>query len=498
MANNDLKIKIVGSLNTGKSIGEINTAIKGIEKKINKLNINLNLDKDALKMVKTFNEQFKKIEQLSSKTGKIIEQTILPDGTKVKRTFFDGIKGEFSQVIDEANKTKESVENLGESAGKSFKNQSGDINKLTDDYKQLARETKKYNEQLEQVGNSKVFKNGDNTLRIDTNGDTTKLTETLNPEKAAEAKRKEVEARKKLESEYEQWWLKNLKEQNLAHEKSTQKMAQDVKNYQKSAQIEYDKLKSTHRKTVNHKDLDEWLTATKKLDPSLDGYKQSLKETDLWLKKIKADASEAARSSMTFGNMMSQAMVKFPIWMISATMFYAPLRAMQDMTARLVEIDTLMVDIQRVMDAPDYKFVDMLDQAVISSDQLSSKLTDFLKIMGDFGRMGFEEDQLMDISKTATVLQNISDLDAKDSVDTLTSAMLNFNIAAEDSVMIADKLNEIDNNFAVSTKDLSDGLRKSASTAKTFGVEIDTLLGYIAAIGSTTRESGAIIGKQRC
>ncbi|WP_442637590.1 phage tail tape measure protein [Rossellomorea marisflavi] len=56
------------------------------------------------------------------------------------------------------------------------------------------------------------------------------------------------------------------------------------------------------------------------------------------------------------------------------------------------------------------------------------------------------------------------------------------------------KLNEVDNNFAISTKDLSDGLRKSAATAKTFGVSIDQLVGYIAAIGSTTRESGAVVG----
>ncbi|MBD1379228.1 phage tail tape measure protein [Metabacillus arenae] len=56
------------------------------------------------------------------------------------------------------------------------------------------------------------------------------------------------------------------------------------------------------------------------------------------------------------------------------------------------------------------------------------------------------------------------------------------------------KLNEVDNNFAISTKDLSDGIRKAASTAKTFGVDIDELTGYIAAIGSTTRESGAIVG----
>lgn len=72
--------------------------------------------------------------------------------------------------------------------------------------------------------------------------------------------------------------------------------------------------------------------------------------------------------------------------------------------------------------------------------------------------------------------------------------MLNFNIAAEDSIKIADSLNEVDNNFAITTKDLSDGIRRAAATSKTFGVDLNTLTGYIAGIGSTTRETGSIIG----
>ncbi|MFA1510090.1 phage tail tape measure protein [Priestia aryabhattai] len=56
------------------------------------------------------------------------------------------------------------------------------------------------------------------------------------------------------------------------------------------------------------------------------------------------------------------------------------------------------------------------------------------------------------------------------------------------------QLNEVDNNFAISTKDLADGIRKAGSTAKTFGVDITQLEGHIAAIGSTTRETGAVIG----
>jgi TP901 family phage tail tape measure protein len=125
--------------------------------------------------------------------------------------------------------------------------------------------------------------------------------------------------------------------------------------------------------------------------------------------------------------------------MISATAFYAPLQALESMTSRLIEIDTLMTDIQRVMDAPEFQLTNLLQEAVTASDELSSKLTDTLSIIGEFARMGdYSNSELIDMSSTAQVLQNISDLDAKSSVDTLTSAMNNFNITAEESIQIAD------------------------------------------------------------
>ncbi|WP_145614420.1 MULTISPECIES: phage tail tape measure protein [Bacillales] len=45
------------------------------------------------------------------------------------------------------------------------------------------------------------------------------------------------------------------------------------------------------------------------------------------------------------------------------------------------------------------------------------------------------------------------------------------------------------------TQDLANSIRKAGSTAATFGVELNDLIGYTAAIGSTTRESGNIVGK---
>lgn len=155
-----------------------------------------------------------------------------------------------------------------------------------------------------------------------------------------------------------------------------------------------------------------------------------------------------------------------------------------------------MTNIRRVMDLPDYKFNELLQTSLDLSNDLSNKVSDVLEITGSFGRMGFQADELTDLTKTAQVLQNISDLTATDTVNSLTAAMLNFNISAKDSIQIADKLNEVDNNFSISTLDMANSIRKAGSTAATFGVELNDLIGYTAAIGSTTRESGNIVGKR--
>lgn len=41
-------------------------------------------------------------------------------------------------------------------------------------------------------------------------------------------------------------------------------------------------------------------------------------------------------------------------------------------------------------------------------------------------------------------------------------------------------------------------VQKSAETAKTFGVTLDELIGITTGVGEATRESGAVLGGQKC
>lgn len=146
------------------------------------------------------------------------------------------------------------------------------------------------------------------------------------------------------------------------------------------------------------------------------------------------------------------------------------------------------------MDEPSYRYDEMLQEMIQSTETLSGKMSDYMSLYTDLARTGISGQQLTDMAETATILQNISDLTPDETVNSLTSAMTAFGDATGGALRVADRLNEIDNNFAITTKDLALSMNKAASTAKTFNVDLDSMLGYVTAIGVATRESGNIVG----
>ena len=167
--------------------------------------------------------------------------------------------------------------------------------------------------------------------------------------------------------------------------------------------------------------------------------------------------------------------------MAASTIFYGVTRGATDLTRKVIELDTAMVNLRRVMDMPDFKFNEMLEKSIVNVENLSGKLSDYLVLVNEFGRMGFNDLETLDMSNTAQMLTNISDLKAEESVSSLVAAMTAFNITAEDSVSIADKLNQVDNEFSITTKDLAQSMNKAAATSQVFGVSLEQLLGYTTA-----------------
>jgi TP901 family phage tail tape measure protein len=522
MANN-LKISLIATLDKQLSKDEINKKIKEIEGQFGKINLQIKIDDTVMKKLTELTSQLKKFGSVSTESSKLIEEN-----NKKQAKSVDELTQKYTKLINQVNKynkdgslksttstyqddkgngriintnatgsvtSYKDVENL-----KKFENETRNLQKTLQD---LARTGKYSTDELRKIGQGI---NVAGTIKELDNLKNRMTGMKLNNSFGTQIEKVQQSLKKMYDSGLvNEKFFKNFnKVINSAKNVGELDKINDAlhrvgdagknKNLQQSLLTQANSLLSSGSKKLDTAGLNNLITSLKDIKPNASSASNELNKLKNQLKEYSSQVGNAHNNTKSFGESLKDAFKSFGVFSLATSAFYAPIKALEDMSSRLIEIDTLMTEIRRVMDMPDFKFTQLLQEAVDTSDELSTKLKDTLSIMGDFGRMGFDSNQLVDITKTAQVLQNISDLDATSSVDTLTSAMLNFNIAADQSITIADKLNEVDNNFAISTKDLSDGIRKAAASAKTFGVDINQLTGYIAAVGSTTRESGSVIG----
>ncbi|MGG3920351.1 phage tail tape measure protein [Geobacillus thermodenitrificans] len=196
--NNDLKILVSASLNIGKSIDEINTQIKGLQRKVNSLKLNIEVNEKILQKLNNFSKQMERLKDNALNTGKVIEEALMPDGTKIKRTFFDGLNGSFQETIKKAQELKTNLESTTQSVTK----QTADLAK---GYDVLASKVEKFNAQQQKLAETLKYQNETGTrtrtINLDSSGNLKGYTDTQNLKKENELTQQLINGKKQLREE---------------------------------------------------------------------------------------------------------------------------------------------------------------------------------------------------------------------------------------------------------------------------------------------------------
>jgi TP901 family phage tail tape measure protein len=546
MAKDDLKILITAGLNYGLSLKEINTAISGIEKKIKKLKLKVEIPQDFQKSIQGFITATEKMKRISDEQNKVMEQheRIIKkaDGSTEKLT---------EQILKNGEIIKKS-RTITDEKTKSTEKYTDAIEKQKDELEELGRLEKeriRRNSQGEVLNSSQTRKNDNVTTTANFNSDG-KLTNTIEvidyakdikeieaidkahfmALKSDRAKKETLDklhylALQKNRERDQQLLEKKYKEAEAldrAHFmalKDNKKRIEDMdklhylalqrnREFDLKKQDEYHKLEMFKQKslidvqnlirrfdgTVDNKALDDYVNKVNKLTTDTPELRKEMDKLNLSFKEIGANAQTSGSHAITMGQALKTAFQKFPIWMLAATAFYAPIRFLEASVQTLVQIDKQTTELRRVLD-PSFDFNGMLKDSIQLANELGKSIQDINEAMIGFARQGdFSQEQIKALTRTAILAANISDLTVEESMSAMVSAMEIFNITAEDSISIINRMNEVDNSFAITTKDLAIALQKSGSAGEAFGVTIDEMIGHITAIGVQTRESGAIVG----
>jgi len=396
----------------------------------------------------------KGIEQLTA----TIEKNGIRQKIAFERAYVDMGNGAV-QSMGWMPKTITETDNVLKNVSKSFEAVSAKIRKLKDDGKITGDEFERLSRAMKTVGNV----------------DTTRL------ERVNQLSSDMVRRNKELTAEQARQAAELAKQEKI--QESIRKLNRDI----------VAATAKNPRAFANNQEITGMLNALNRINPAAIGSAEAVARVSNRFKDMRAEATEAGRSSMTVMESLKIAMEKFPVWMAASTAFFGTLRGIKDAISQIVEIDSQMTVLKRVSGGQ-MEVNEVLRESIRLSGELGNKIADINEGFIAFARQGFRGDDLTMMAEYATLLGNISDMSVEESASVLTAALKGFNKDATEGIHIVNALNEVDNNYAITTQQLSEALMRAAGAAATYGVEMERNIGFTTAIGQVTRESGSVIG----
>ena len=220
------------------------------------------------------------------------------------------------------------------------------------------------------------------------------------------------------------------------------------------------------------------------INPTIDKLNSGLKEVGNSLK----DASG-------FGTAFKQIATTVGLINIGEEAIRGIVNAFKDGIGTVVKMDSAMADLNKVANLNAEGLDRARDSAVQLGKEVGRSSIEVAKAQAEFGRVYKDIDTINQMTKTAIIGANVMDGTTTEQVAKgLNTVISSLKLNAEDVTMILDSMNEVQNNFNISSDNMLEALSKVGSTAHTAGVSLQQLEGYITAISEATGADGGEIG----
>lgn len=149
----------------------------------------------------------------------------------------------------------------------------------------------------------------------------------------------------------------------------------------------------------------------------------------------------------------------------------------------LFEFDEALTEFKKVSDLSG----DSLDSYTKKLGQMGEEVartrTEMVAASTEYVKSGYSEEDAATLSRVTALFQNVADseIDAGDAASFIISQLKAFNYNADQAESVVNALNEVSNNFAVSSTDISTGLSKTSSAMSVLGNDFSETIGLITA-----------------
>lgn len=164
-------------------------------------------------------------------------------------------------------------------------------------------------------------------------------------------------------------------------------------------------------------------------------------------------------------------------------------QVIREAVSAVFELDEAVTEFKKVSDLSGDALDDYTEKLGKMGQEVARTRAEMVDAATAFRKSGYSDEESATLARVATMYQNVADeaISAGESADFIISQMKAFNIEAEDAEHIIDAINEVSNNFAVSSTDLATNIGKASAALVVGDNTMEESLGLMTAIVEITR-----------
>ena len=221
--------------------------------------------------------------------------------------------------------------------------------------------------------------------------------------------------------------------------------------------------------------------------------------------EVAKDIEEIKRLNVEFVNLRSQIKIagdqgktlfqeiaaqakKFSAWLSISSLIMRGIHSLRQMVNTVKEIDKAMTSLKKVTNETADAYNEFLDNTRVKAQQLHSSIVDIVEQTETWVKLGHDLDTASKLAEVSMMYAKVGDVDNESAVKDLVAAMKAFNIEADNAIDIVSMLDKLNNEFAVSAKDLGEGLTVTASAMAAGGNSLEKTLSLMTGAGEITQD----------
>lgn len=198
---------------------------------------------------------------------------------------------------------------------------------------------------------------------------------------------------------------------------------------------------------------------------------------------------EGGEASSTFGSKFGAAFKKYAQYFGVSRIILSATRAMKQMATESINVESAMNRIQIVTGASDAEMSSFYETASSQAQELGKSITDVAGSIETFSRLGYSLKDASELSKYATIMSNVGDVDVSAATTGITSIIKGYNMDASDAEHVSDVLVNVGKKYAISAEELMQAFERGGAALSASGTDFEKSAALFAATNASLQNA---------